>query len=54
MISTSFSLPDEEVDGLRNAARFLLNESPEFQRLLRELNGDKNNPSESVIDLKVN
>lgn len=42
MISTSFALPDEEVDGLRGAARFLLNESPEFQRLLKELSVEEN------------
>ncbi len=37
-VTTSFALPDEQVDGLRRAARELLNASPEFQRFLRELN----------------
>jgi NTE family protein len=54
MISTSFSLPDEEVDGLRDAARFLLNESPEFQRLLKELNGKSDEHIDgAVIQHKV-
>ncbi|MCK5647671.1 MAG: patatin-like phospholipase family protein [Gammaproteobacteria bacterium] len=38
MVSTSFALPPEQVDGLRKAAHHLLNESPEFQRLLNDLN----------------
>ncbi len=38
MVSTSFSLPPEQVDGLRKAAHHLLNKSPEFQRLLADIN----------------
>jgi NTE family protein len=34
---TSFVLPDEAVDRLRSAARRILGESEEFQRLLRDL-----------------
>ncbi len=37
-ISTSLALPAEQVDELRKVARELLNASPEFQRLLTELN----------------
>jgi len=37
MVSTSFALPPEEVDGLRKAAHHLLNESTEFQRLLADI-----------------
>lgn len=36
-LSTSFSLPPEDVDSLRGAARRILSESVEFQRLLRDL-----------------
>ncbi len=36
-LPTSFRLSNEEVDKLRNAARSILAESPEFQRLLRDL-----------------
>jgi NTE family protein len=36
-LPTSFSLPSEAVDNLRDAARRILAESEEFQRLLREL-----------------
>jgi NTE family protein len=36
-LPTSFKLSDEEVDKLREAANRLLDESPEFQRLLRDL-----------------
>jgi len=36
-VSTSLALPSEQVDGLRNAARHLLKQSPEFQRLLSEI-----------------
>ncbi|MCU7835647.1 MAG: patatin-like phospholipase family protein [gamma proteobacterium symbiont of Taylorina sp.] len=36
-VSTSFVLPPEQVDGLRKAAHYLLNESQEFQSLLRDL-----------------
>jgi len=36
-VSTSLALPSEQVDGLRNAARYLLKNSPEFQRLLSEI-----------------
>jgi len=41
-ISTSLALPAEQVDELRSVARELLNESPEFQRLLTELNSQSN------------
>ena len=36
-LPTSFSLPPQAVDRLRDAARRILNQSPEFQRLLRDL-----------------
>ena len=36
-LPTSFSLKPEEVDRLRAAARLILSESNEFQRLLRDL-----------------
>jgi NTE family protein len=36
-LPTSFSLSDEQVDDLRSAARELLEQSPEYQRLLRTL-----------------
>jgi len=36
-LPTSFALKPEEVDRLRDAARRALSESPEFQRLLRDL-----------------
>ena len=36
-VSTSFALPSEQVDALRDAARQLLSDSPEFQQLLTEL-----------------
>jgi NTE family protein len=38
-IRTSFSLKDEEVDALRAAGRKLLEQSPDFQRLLAALEG---------------
>ena len=41
-ISTSLALPAEQVDELRSVARELLNESPEFQRLLTDLNSQSN------------
>ena len=41
-VTTSFALPDEQVDGLRRAARELLNASPEFQHFLKELNVEEN------------
>ncbi|MCP3850663.1 MAG: patatin-like phospholipase family protein [Gammaproteobacteria bacterium] len=40
-VSTSLALPAEQVDGLRKAARLLLTESPEFQKLIAELNHGK-------------
>lgn len=36
-LPTSFNLPPEAVDRLRDAARAILQQSPEFQRLLRDL-----------------
>ncbi len=36
-LPTSLSLPEEDVDRLRKAARQLLRTNPEFQRLLRDL-----------------
>lgn len=36
-LPTSFNLPPEAVDRLREAARQILSQSPEFQRLLRDL-----------------
>ena len=36
-ILTSYSLPSETVDKLRDVAGQLLDESPEFQRLLNDL-----------------
>jgi NTE family protein len=36
-LPTSFVLPSEAVDRLRAAARKLVTDSPEFQRLLKEL-----------------
>jgi NTE family protein len=36
-LPTNFSLSDEQVDDLRSAARELLEQSPDFQRLLRAL-----------------
>jgi NTE family protein len=36
-LPTSFVLKPEEVDKLRDAARHVISESKEFQRLLREL-----------------
>jgi NTE family protein len=36
-LPTSFKLSDEQVDRLREAGRRLLRDSPEFQRLLREM-----------------
>lgn len=36
-LGTSFSLPDEAIDRLRKAARTVLEDSPEFQRLLQDL-----------------
>lgn len=37
MVSTSLSLPEQQVNDLRSAAKTLLENSPEFQRLLREI-----------------
>lgn len=37
-VSTSLALPSDQVDGLRKAARHLLTQSPEFQKLINELN----------------
>lgn len=37
-LPTSFSLSDRDVDHLRDVGRRLLNESPDFQELLRDLN----------------
>ncbi len=39
-VSTSLALPDKQVDGLRNAGKDLLNQSPEFKRLLNEIDTD--------------
>ena len=36
-VPTSLSLPDEDVDHLRQSARQILRNNPEFQRLLRDL-----------------
>jgi NTE family protein len=36
-LPTNFSLSDEQVDDLRSAARELLEQSPDFRRLLRAL-----------------
>lgn len=44
MISTSLALPAEQVDELRQVARELLHASPEFQRLLTELNTQSGTP----------
>jgi NTE family protein len=38
-LPTSFSLPAEELDKLRQAAGRILNESRDFKRLLRDLEG---------------
>ena len=38
-LPTSFVLPAEDVDGLREVAGRLLRESPEYQALLREWGG---------------
>jgi len=38
-IPTSFSLSADQVDRLRDAATHLLHASPEFQRLIRDMNG---------------
>ncbi|WP_198265206.1 patatin-like phospholipase family protein [sulfur-oxidizing endosymbiont of Gigantopelta aegis] len=43
-ISTSLALPAEQVVELRSVARILLNKSPEFQRLITELNAPSNTP----------
>jgi len=43
-ISTSLALPAEQVVELRRVARILLNKSPEFQRLIAELNAPLNTP----------
>lgn len=48
MISTSLALPDEQVDELRQVARELLNESPEFQRLLTEFNSQSGTPQMTI------
>ena len=48
MISTSLALPAEQVDELRKVARELLNESPEFQRLLTELNTRPGTPKITI------
>ena len=48
MISTSLALPAEQVDELRQVARELLNASPEFQRLLTELNTQSGTPQNSI------
>lgn len=37
MVSTSLTLPEQQVNDLRSAAKTLLENSPEFQRLLREI-----------------
>jgi len=42
---TSFSLDDEQVDALRAAGRRLLAQSPQFQKLLRDLRADDPGPS---------
>jgi hypothetical protein len=38
------ALPAEQVDELRQVARELLNSSPEFQRLVTELNAKSDTP----------
>ena len=38
-LPTSFRLPSEDVDRLRAAARFLLRESEDFQKLIKDLSG---------------
>ena len=40
-IPTSFVLPPETVDRLRRAAARLVTQSPEYQRLLLDLEGDR-------------
>lgn len=39
-IPTSFNLPAETVDRLRKVATRLINESGDYQRLLRDLSGN--------------
>jgi len=46
-LPTTFVLPDEAVDRLRAAAGTILNDSPEFQRLLRQA-GAKVVPKDSL------
>jgi NTE family protein len=48
-LPTSFVLPDEAVDRLRNAAGAIIKESPEFQRLLKDV-GAEIVPGASPID----
>ncbi len=37
-LSTSLALPSDQIDGLRKAAQTLLTQSPEFQKLINEIN----------------
>ena len=48
MISTNLALPAEQVDELRQVARELLTASPEFQRLLTELNAQSGTPQTTI------
>lgn len=38
-LTTTFALPDDAVDRLREAAGRIIRESPDFKRLLSEMNG---------------
>jgi hypothetical protein len=46
-MATSFSLPAEEVDALKDAGHRLLRQSPEFQQLLSHLQTAKHTTQEN-------
>jgi NTE family protein len=47
-MTTSFSLTPEQVDRLRAAARTIIRDSPEFQRLVRDMSAESSTPAGKV------
>jgi len=46
-MATSFSLPAEEVDALKEAGHLLLRQSPEFRKLLDQLQSANHSTQEN-------
>jgi len=47
-LPTTFRLTSEQVDRLREAARTIIHESPEFQRLVRDMSTETPIPTGKV------